>query len=276
MKKLVCFLASLAASILVAFAEPKKIVVLTPAGSEILCAVGAYSQIAARTDYCDFPKEMKSIPSVGGFDGKTLSLETIVAYEPDFVYGAKGMHDYLYTPLKKLGITLYLSNANSIQAVLDEITYIGKYTGHEDEGKKTAGNISKTLDNIRAKLKNVGTVSVYYEVWNAPYMSAGKNSFINEIISTAGGKNIFDTLSEEYPMVSEETIVASKPEVFLIPDMENETLDSIKKRNGWQKIPAVKSGRIYFVNSDVCSRPGPRIAEAVLLIAKQLHPEVAF
>jgi len=275
MKKLICFLAALAASILVAFAEPKKIVVLTPAGSEILCAVGAYSQIAARTDYCDFPKEMNSLPSVGGFDGKTLSLETIVACEPDFVYGAKGMHDYLLLPLKKLGITLYLSDANSIQAVLDEITYIGRYTGHEKEGKKVSANISKTLDNIRAKLQNVGTVSVYYEVWNSPYMSAGKNSFINEIISTAGGKNIFGALSEEYPMVSEETIVASKPDVFLIPDMENETLDSINKRNGWQEIPAVKNGRIYFINSDVCSRPGPRIAEAVLLIAKQLHPEVA-
>src|SRR5574344_1736654 len=240
---------------------PKRIVSLSPAGSEILCAIGAYNQIVARTDYCDWPQEMASLPSVGGFDGKTLSLETIVKQKPDFVYGAKGMHDYMAAPLKKLGIAVYLSDANSIDAVLNEIAYIGEYTGHADQAQQVNRQIKQTFAEVAKKVADQKPVTVYYEVWNSPYMSAGKNSFINELSCTSGLKNIFDTRSEEDPMLSEDTIVASKQEPFLIPDMENETLDSINKRNGWQEIPAVKNGHIYFINSDVCSRPGPRIAE---------------
>src|SRR5574344_2355521 len=252
---------------------PKRIVSLSPAGSEILCAVGAFNQIVARTDYCDYPADMKTLPSVGGFDGKTLSLETIVKQRPDFVYGSKGMHDYLVTPLKKLGIEVYLSDANSIDAVLKEISYIGACTGHADQAQKVQQGIKQTFAAVAKKVANQKKVTVYYEVWNSQYMSAGKDSFINELISYAGGENIFSTLHEEYPMVSEEAIITKKPDVMLVPDMESETLDTIKKRNGWQLIPAVKRGAIYFVNSDICSRPGPRITEALLIIAKSIHPE---
>lgn len=260
----------------VATAVPTRIVSLSPAGSEILCAVGAYDQIVARTDFCDYPKEMKLLPSVGGFDGKTLSLETIVKQKPDFVYGAKGMHDYIAAPLKKLGITVYLSDANSIDAVLNEIAYIGEYTGHAEQAQQVNRQIKQTFAEVAKKVADQKPVTVYYEVWNSPYMSAGKNSFITELISCAGGANIFASLNEEYPMVSEEAIITKKPDVMLVPDMENETLGSIKKRNGWQLIPAVKRESICFINSDICSRPGPRITEALLIIAKAIHPDILF
>src|SRR5574344_266151 len=255
---------------------PKRIVSLSPAGSEILCAIGAYNQIVARTDYCDWPQEMASLPSVGLFYGKTLSLETILKQKPDFVYGAKGMHDYITAPLKKLGIAVYLSDANSIDAVLKEITYMGDYTGHSEQANQVKQKIQQTFAVVAKKVSGQKPVTVYYEVWNTPYMSAGKNSFISELISSAGGVNIFGTLEEEYPMVSEEAIISRKPEVMLIPDMENETIATIQKRNGWQAVPTVKSNRVYFISSDICSRPGPRMTEALILIAKDLYPTVSF
>jgi ABC-type Fe3+-hydroxamate transport system, periplasmic component len=259
-----------------AYAVPKRIIVLSPAGSEILCALGAYNQIVARTDYCDFPEELKKVQSVGGFDGKTLSLEKILACKPDFVYGSKGMHDYLVTPLKKVGIPVYLSDANSIDAVIKEIKYIGTYTGHSKEAVQIENDIIKTIDSVQKRSASSKKVKVYYEVWNSPFMSAGKTSFISEMIHIAGGENIFASLNEEYPMVSEEAIIVRQPDVILIPDMENETLASIEKRNGWQTIPAVRNKKIYFIDSNICSRPGPRITQAIVIIAKQLHPEINY
>ncbi|HBP09267.1 MAG TPA: iron ABC transporter, partial [Treponema sp.] len=72
--------------------SPQKIVCLSPSGAEILCALDSFDKIKARTDYCDYPEKLKSLPSVGGFDGKTLSIETILSYSPDFIYGSQGMH----------------------------------------------------------------------------------------------------------------------------------------------------------------------------------------
>ena len=255
---------------------PHRIVSLSPAGSEILCAVGAFSQIVARTDYCDYPKELETVPIIGGFDGKTLSLEKIVSCKPDFVYGSKGMHDYLVSSLNKLDIPIYLSDANSLAAVYAEITYIGSYTGHAVQSEQVVSSIKQTFDFVDKKLVGAKRPTVYYEVWNSPFMSAGSKSFISELIAAAGGDTIFGDIAEEYPMISEETIVARKPQVILIPDMESETVETLSRRNGWQMIPAVQNNRIYFVQSDICSRPGPRITQAVMVLAKAIHPEINF
>lgn len=265
---------------------PQRIVSLSPAGSEILCAVGAIDQIVARTDYCDYPEKLTALPTVGGFDGKTLSLEKIVSYKPDFVYGSKGMHDYLVPSLNKMGISVYLSDAKSLDAVYTEIAYIGQFTGHAEAASQVVAGMKAKITAIHNKIESYyqdaskkGTTknpAVYYEVWNSPFMSAGRTSFISELISTAGGRNIFGDLADEYPMVSEEAILARKPEVILIPDMESETIDSLGKRNGWKMIPAVQDKKIYFVDSNICSRPGPRITQAVLILAKAIHPEIDF
>ena len=107
---------------------PQRIISLSPSATEILFAIGAQNQIAARSDFCDFPENVKNIPSVGGFDGKTLSIEKILSFSPDFVYLTNGMHNYLIPFLQKHNIAYYISVADSIQTVLQEIAEIGKIT----------------------------------------------------------------------------------------------------------------------------------------------------
>ena len=237
-----------------------RIVSLAPTSTEILFAIGAGDQVVACSDLSDFPEEVKKLPKIGGFDGKTLSLEAIFAHEPDLVYLTNVMHNFLIPQLEANGIDYYISYGDSIEGVKNEILEIGKLTGHEAESQKVVAQIDQDLNFI--KTKNI-LASVYWEVWNAPYMSAGKKSFINDLMGAAGLKNIFDDIDDAYPIVSEESIVLRGPEVILIPKNSGLSVDAVKGRKGWEDIPAVKNGKVFIVDDDLLTRAGPRLGKSV-------------
>ena len=253
---------------------PKAIVTLSPAAAEILYAIGAGDQIVAVSEFTDYPAEAAHKPVVGGFDGKTLSIETILSYEPDLVYLTEGMHNFLIEPLDSYGIKWYLSNATSITAIEKEVMDMGEITGHQDEAATIVAMMAEQLsraytpspaptedDEVEAL---DSTIKVYYEVWNAPFMSVGSTSFIHDVIISAGGKNIFDDLTDAYPMVNEETIIARAPDVILIPKGNGFSVEDVKARAGWDTIPAVANDRVYLIDDNIYSRPAPRITSVVL------------
>lgn len=240
-------------------ALPARIVSLSPASTEILFALGAGDRVAARTDFCNYPAETQKYPSVGGFDGKTFSLETVLSFSPDLVYLNKTMHGHLIQSLKDLGITVFAADAQSLSDIYTEILEAGRITGTEKEAEELVHSIKKRIETP----SSLAPVSVYWEVWNAPYMSIGSASFINEIITASGAQNIFADIEASYPVVSEESIIARNPSVILLPSDSPEDLQTIKNRSGWNTIDAVQNGRVYKIDGDIISRPGPRIAEAV-------------
>ena len=254
---------------------PARIVSLSPAATEILCTLGAFGQIAARTDFCDYPDSVQQLPSVGGFDGQTLSMEKILSFSPDFVYATSGMHDQFFPMLNQQKIPFYISRANSVDSVIAEIEQIGSLTGHTAEADTLTASMKARLSDLRTKYADAPKVPVYWEVWNPPYMSIGRESFINELIEIAGGTNIFCALSEPYPIVSEEAILAAAPRVIVISDAVQDGIVAVQSRPGWQSVPAVKNRRIYAMQTDLFFRPCPRIPAAVELIAKALHAEEA-
>ncbi len=242
-------------------AYPKSIVALSPSAAEILFAVGAGDQVSAVSEFTDYPAEAAAKPVVGGFDGKTLSIETIMSFKPDLVYLTEGMHNFLIATLESNGIAYYISKGDSIASVEKEILDVGKLTGHDKEAKKVVDGMEKKLAKVAKK--SGAPVKVYYEVWNAPYMSVGTTSFINDVIVKAGGENIFADLTDAYPMVSEESIISRQPAVILIPSSSGQAASSVALRNGWADIPAVKNGKVFVVDDNVYTRPGPRIADVV-------------
>ncbi len=247
---------------------PKSIVALSPSAAEILFTVGAGDQVSAVSEFTDYPAEAAAKPVVGGFDGKTLSIETIMSFKPDLVYLTEGMHNFLIATLESNGIAYYISKGDSIASVEQEILDIGKLTGHDKEAKKVVDGMEKKLAKVAKK--SGAPVKVYYEVWNAPYMSVGTTSFINDVIVKAGGENIFADLKDAYPMVSEETIIAREPAVILIPSSTGMEPAAVGLRNGWAGIPAVKADKVFVVDDNVYTRPGPRIADVVVELSELL------
>ena len=251
-----------------ASAYPKSIVALSPSAAEILFAVGAGDQVSAVSEYTDYPAEAAAKPVVGGFDGKTLSIETIMSFRPDLVYLTEGMHNFLIETLESNGIKYYISKGDSIASVEQEILDVGKLTGHDKEAKKVVDGMEKKLKKVAKK--SAAPVKVYYEVWNAPYMSVGTSSFINDVIVKAGGENIFGDLTDAYPMVSEESIITRQPAVILIPSSSGQEPSSVGLRKGWADIPAVKNAKVFVVDDNVYTRPGPRIADVVESLSELL------
>lgn len=267
---------------------PNSIVALSPSAAEILFAVGAGEQVAAVSDFTDYPPQAAEKPIVGGFDGKTLSLEKILSYKPDLIYMSDVMHNYMIDQLNSYGITYYLSTANSIAGVEKEILEIGEITGHAEQAKNVVSQMEEKLASVKGKLPTGsenyqpgktelptgdvnyqgGAQKLYYEVWNVPYMSVGAQSFINEVISAAGAQNIFSDVNDAYPIVSEESIISRQPEIIIIPASSGVTVADVKQRAGWQTIPAVQNNKIFIVDDNVYTRPGPRIADVVVELAE--------
>lgn len=260
----------------------QRVVALSPSAGEILFAVGAGGQVVAVSQFTDYPEEASKLPQVGGFDGKTLSMESILSFKPDLVYMSDVMHNFMIPQLEEYGIKYYLSKADSVEGVMKEILDIGELTGHADKANEVVAEMKKKIEaagvgfSVQAGESqgdqfNQQAVSVYWEVWNSPYMSAGASSFIGDVIKCAGGKNIFDDLQDAYPIVSEEAIIKRSPEVILLPASSGVIADDVRARAGWEDVAAVVNGRIFVVSDNVYTRPGPRIAQVIEEISQMIQ-----
>lgn len=250
---------------------PNRIVSLSPASTEILFSVNAGSKVVAVSQYTDYPPEAKKLPVVGSFDGQGLSIEAILSYSPDFVYLTSGMHDFLIPSLEKYKIKYYVSNCKSVEGIINEISEIAKITGNENSGKKIVSDINQFLSMNSSNKSFHEIKTVYWEVWNSPYMTAGESSFINDLISKSGGKNLFSDLQEAYPTVSEESIIKRNPDVILIPASSGITVESVKHRKGWSKISAVQKNQIYIIDDNIYTRAGPRIIQVITDLSNILY-----
>lgn len=251
-----------------------RIVSLGPSATEILFAIGADKQLVACTDFCDYPAEAKTKASVGGFAANNISLESIISYEPDLVYLFSGMHDSLIKPLQDMGINVYVSKAASVDDVKKEIIEIGTITGHSAEAEDVVKEMNLLLAEARNKSaeakKNGSSPLIYWQVWDDPLMTAGKNSFINDIITLAGGINIFGEENSDYPIISDEAVIAAKPQFIFI----SKASDNYSVTNNKIMFYAMKKDSgvsVHYVNDDKFSRPGPRCAEAVQDLTKILY-----
>ena len=248
----------------------ERIVSLSPSGTEIIFALGLGDKLVGRTDFCTFPEEAKQIDSVGGFDGKSFSLENILAFNPDFVYLSNGMHNHLINSLENFGIQVYVSDINSIEDIFKEIISVSKLLNASDVGLNYVSKMKKELNNLK---EDSSDVNIYCEIFNSPFLTCGKKSFINDIIEYAGGKNIFYFLDSTYPQVSEESIIINNPQIILAPDYSENDLNKIYSRNGWQNIDAIKNKKVFSVSGDIFTRPGPRVLEAVILLKEIINEE---
>jgi len=245
----------------------QRIVSLSPAITEMIFILDAENLLVGRTDYCNWPEEALSIESVGGFDGKTISLEKILTFQPDLVCLTAGMHDHLVPLLKKYGIEVFISSADSVNSIFEEIKKLGKIINHIEQSEKCVNEIINQIENAK-KLCKKNDLSVFWEISSAPYFTCGKNSFITDLLNQIGVKNIFGDINLSYLQVNEESIIKQNPSIIIYPDyMKQKDSTYITNRINWQEIDAVKNNRVYPVDSDLFSRCGPRIGTMALALA---------
>ena len=269
----------------VEFDEPaKKIVSLAPNNTEILFALGLDEEVVGVTSFCDYPEEATEKEQIGDF--QSTNLEKIIELGADLVltYGPGNEDDV--ARLEESGIKVVGFEPESIEEVIETIEKIGLITGKSEEATKLAEEMNAKVEEITEKVKDADKVKVFYEIWHEPLQAAGEGSFINGLMELAGGENIAKDIeiteedkeqgsSQEYPLFDLEQLIERDPEVYLTAgDNPDKTIESIKERPGYEDITAIKEGNVHMLDPNVISRPGPRIVEALELVAKAIHPEL--
>ncbi|MDR3343467.1 MAG: ABC transporter substrate-binding protein, partial [Treponema sp.] len=251
-------------------APPRRIVSLSPAITEILFAIGAGEQVVGVTQYCNYPAEAQSRTTVGGFSGATVSVEQIAVLKPDVVFLSGFMHERIITLLERLSIPTFAVEPRNFDGVYQTIATLGRLTGHDREAGEVVTVMQAKINRAGERSKGRERPGVFWELIDEPLITAGGNTFINEAIRLGGGRNIFEDLTEEYPVVNTEQVLLRRPAWIIAGNDHGKIIDpeALSRRPGWQRIPAVRDGHIALVNADTLYRYGPRLADAVLAISE--------
>jgi iron complex transport system substrate-binding protein len=258
---------------------PQRIVSISASTTEILFAVGAGNQVVGRDEYSLYPEAALAVPSVGAL-WEELPTEAILAMEPDLVVAAQIISEDQVLALQDLGLTVYWqANPTSYEGLWENLRDFGELTGHQAEAEALIAGLDARVLAVQSKIATVSNFpTVFYELDatdpSNPW-TTGKGTFIDYIISSAGGINVTALLEGEYAQISSEELIALNPEIILLADaLYGVTPDSVAERPGWPVIAAVKEGALYPIDPNMMSVPGPRLVDALEETARLLHPEL--
>ena len=254
----------------------QRVISLAPSNTEILFAIGAGDQVVGRDQASDFPEEAKTVTDIGStFDD--LNAELIVSLNPDLVLAAEINNPEQVQQLEDLGLTVYyLKNPLTLEGMYENLQIVAQLTGHSEEAAALVESLKERVAAVDEKIAPLSSrFSVFYELDATdpakPY-TAGKGTFITQLIERAGGYNIAADL-DGYPQLSLEQVVEADPAFIILGDARyGVTPESIAERPGWGNLSAVKNGNVLPFNDDLVSRPGPRLVDALEELVKLLRP----
>ncbi len=256
---------------------PQRIVSHVPSITETIFALDLGDKIVGVSDHCNYPDEATNKPKVGGYF--TPSIERIVALDPDLVLTDDG-HVADIAQLEGLGIPFIVLQPKDLDGVLSNIELLGNITGSQQKASELISDLEERIDAVIATVEDAPRPRVFY-VYDAtdptkPW-TAGPGSFVDALISLAGGENVAAQAQGPWIQFSMEELIDSDPEIILVNDMMGTAVISpseIKKIATWQGMTAVREDRIGVVDGDLVDRPGPRIVEGLEEMARIIHPEL--
>ena len=247
-----------------------RIVALTAADCEILFAVGAGTTLVGRGEYCDYPEEVYSVPSVqSGYD---TNIEQIIALRPEvLLMGTMAQTEEQVAQLEAAGIRVVVSDAQDIEGVYTAIRMIGALMGRDAKAEQIVKEMKDGFAELAARAAGESGKSIYFEVsplqWGL--WTAGKGTFMNEIAEMIGLKNCFDDV-DGWAAISEEQVLMRNPDYIMTITMyygEGPTPEEeIMGRAGWKGVTAVANGAILNLQNDELSRPAPRLLEGARML----------
>ncbi len=245
---------------------------MTPALTEILFALGLGDRLVGVTTYCDWPPEARRIPKVGGYVNP--SVEGILALRPDLVLvtPAAGNRDGALA-VRRAGVRLEVVEADSVAGTYAAIERVAALCGVPDRGRDLAASLRARVEAALSRVRGLPRVRTLFCLELDPLVAAGPGTLPAEILDLAGGENV--AVEGRYPRLGIETVLAAAPEVILAARMDAQAPASSEAAarywRRWPSIPAVRDGRVFTIDATVALRPGPRVAEAVELVAGILH-----
>jgi iron complex transport system substrate-binding protein len=250
-----------------------RIVSTLPSVTELIIALNAADRLLVRTAYDTHPR-VAHLPSFG----RTLSPtpEALVPYGPDLVIRSADASMGGRTSLEALGLRVYVADVQSTADIGATLDRLGLLLGLRERADSLRRALENGLDSVRSAVSGRPRPTVLYLIWPDPPQTAGPGTFIDEIITAAGGRNAFADLRIEWPQISLEEIVRRDPDFVVLPQGSSHAtaLPPIHNAPGWRDLTAFRERRILLVDTNLFNRPGPRVVEAARTLASALHPDV--
>jgi iron complex transport system substrate-binding protein len=245
---------------------PEKMVVLLASDVEILYELGAQDSIVAVGEYCNYPEDALSKEIIT--TGDDMNIEQIIALEADVVVmGMMGQTTEQIEQLENAGIKVLVTDSQNIADVYVATQLLGKLSGKDTEAADLIQSMKDEFAAIQSKADGANGKTVYFEVSPLEYglWTAGTDTFMQELADIVGLKNAFDDISG-WAEISEEQVLERNPDYIVTSTMYFgegvKPVDEILGRANWEEVAAVKNGNVYNGDSDMMTRPGPRLVDA--------------
>lgn len=251
--------------------EPKRIISLAPAITEIVYALGKGDNLIARTDYCDYPEEVANIESIGEI--MDPNIEKIVELEPDIAIASAHFQKETLEKLEEAGIKVVIFyGEESFEGAYFAIEQVGKVINAQKEAEQIVADMKATVEEVVQKVEGRERPSVYYVVGFGEWgdYTAGGDTFIGQLIEMAGGKNAADDV--EGWSYSLEKLIEKNPDHFICSKNDNHK-EQLKVAEHYKDLDAIANDRILEIDKNKLERQGPRLAEGLREIAEYLHPD---
>lgn len=250
-----------------------RFVSLAPNITEIVYAIGAGDGLVGRTTYCNYPAEAQRVEEVG--DTLKPSIERIIALRPEVVFVSTASQLEAFTSeLQAHDIAVYVTDAHDLEGVFLSIERIADLLGKQLQAAELLRQLRARVAAVEEKVKLRPPVKVFYQVSDEPLYTSGREAFITDLIRRAGGISVTADVPGAWPRYSAESALAARPDAIVLPTGGSLGDTNSNVASALKRSPAVANGRVYKINADHLSRPGPRSVDGFEELARALHPEV--
>ena len=239
----------------------QRIVSLAPHITELLFSLEVGDRVVATVAYSDYPEAAKRIPRIGG--AEDVSIESVLAAQPDLVVAWEGgSSDALLALIEATGIPVYRTMNRDMQSITKGLMDLAILTERQPLASQLIEEFDAELAAITAKYRHKARVSVFYQLWHEPLMTANKQQLISEMIALCGGDNLFSGRTEVVPQTSLESVVLLNPEIIIAPQ-QGSPANWTQPWLAWPEVKAVAHGQLKTVNADLTSRPTLRSSQGL-------------
>ncbi len=250
--------------------EPLRVVSVGPNITELIYSLGAQEKLVGRTEYCDYPEEVLSVDTIGTL--YTPDIEKILSLEPDLVIASTLFLEESKKQLEDMGISvLVFHEETKLEGVYQIITTLGTVLNREKRSLEIVEDMQKRIAVITEKVQQMSPVSIYYVVsyGEGGDFTAGGDTFIHQILTAAGGKNVAE--ESKGWSYSVEQLLEDDPDVILVSERDYAGFIELAP---YSELRAVKEGRVYTIDENLLNRQCDRNVDAIEEIAKMLYPEL--
>jgi iron complex transport system substrate-binding protein len=253
--------------------RPDRIITLAPNLTEIVYAVGAGPRLVGNTTYCDYPAEAIQVVKVG--DTLHPSIERIIALRPQLILVSTASQLEAFTrQLDEQNIAVYVTDPHDLDGVFHSIEVIGELVDEREKAASLVSSLRARAASVEEKAGKEKPVSVFYQLSAEPLYTAGRDSFITDLVRRAGGVSVTADVPGAWPRYNDEAALAARPDVVIMATGDSMGAQAnVEVAQPLRRSPAALNNRVYKINGDFLSRPGPRLVDGLEQMARALHPQ---